>query len=262
MKKTKRKKHSIYFTALTVAGGAFVSVCYAFYLVSCFSQGNGFISILLPAAVIAAAVLSVYLHKKIHRVLAMILCAGMLFYTITFSVFFVYVNTTRDSFPEDGRFVAVVFGARTFGYMPGRSLATRLVRTLDLLNEYPEAVCVVSGGQGKNETIAEADAMKDFLIKRGIDGSRIFAERHSSDTIENINNSLDVISQNGLGGLPVVCVSSGYHLPRIRFLAARAGCDAYICASKSPSLFYLVSDSVREYMAWVKLGFSVAVGAA
>ncbi len=253
MKKTSKNKHNNVLTALTVFGAAFVSICYAFYLLSCISQKNGFLSILLPLTVIVMAVTAVAVHKKIPRKFASIICAGMLIYAFTFTVFFIYANTYKEDLPADDNFVIIVFGAKTNGYIPGRSLTLRLVRSYELLSKYPDSICVVSGGQGSNETVAEAEAMERFLIYRGISDERIYKEKNSSDTIQNISNSSDLIKEKGFEKLPVVCVSSRYHLPRIKFLSAQNNLDVYIAAAKNPSFFHIVSDTVREYMAWIKL---------
>ena len=48
---------------------------------------------------------------------------------------------------------------------------------------------VVSGGKGSGEKITEAKAMKDYLIKNGIDKNRIIEEDKSTNTYENFKYS-------------------------------------------------------------------------
>lgn len=61
----------------------------------------------------------------------------------------------------------VVLGAGVNGTQPSPSLTERLEAALAYLQTYPQAQCVVSGGQGGGETITEAQCMETWAHRPG-----------------------------------------------------------------------------------------------
>ncbi len=85
---------------------------------------------------------------------------------------------------------------------------------------------VVSGGKGSGEKITEAKAMKDYLIKNGIDKNRIIEEDKSTNTYENFKYSklkIEERSQRKLSDLKVKIVTTDFHVLRSKILAYRNG---------------------------------------
>jgi uncharacterized SAM-binding protein YcdF (DUF218 family) len=117
--------------------------------------------------------------------------------------------------------VVLVFGCKTNGYEPSKTLRNRLDRAVLLLTELPEAICIVSGGEGEGEGVAEAESMRAYLVAAGIAEERIFVEDNSFSTGENIENSLALAEGLGLTDYRVYGVSNPYHLPRIALMMAR-----------------------------------------
>ncbi len=115
---------------------------------------------------------------------------------------------------------AVVLGCRVYGERPSLSLVERLEAAYDYLVENPEAVCVVSGGQGEGENISEAEAMSRWLVARGIEKERIYKENQSTSTEENIAFSKEVIEENGLNQ-NIAIVTSEYHSYRAGIIAEK-----------------------------------------
>ena len=69
-------------------------------------------------------------------------------------------------------------------------LRERLIAAQDYLDENPEAVCVVSGGQGADESMSEAQCMRTKTsTEHGIAPERIYMEDKSTSTRENIKFS-------------------------------------------------------------------------
>jgi len=89
----------------------------------------------------------------------------------------------------------VVLGAGVNGTQPSPSLEERLEAALAYLQTYPEAQCVVSGGQGGGENITEALCMYTWLTDRGIPPERIWQEERASSTQENLRFSLELIQE-------------------------------------------------------------------
>jgi len=130
------------------------------------------------------------------------------------------------------------------------SLKNRLDAAYDYLIEHPDANCIVSGGQGDNEPIAEAVAMCSYLVSRGIDQDRVFTEAKSTSTEENLEFSLHIIERHNLSKR-IAMVTSDYHIFRATILAKRIGLDAYGIPSPTPWRVWL-SSQARECMAIVK----------
>ena len=109
-------------------------------------------------------------------------------------------------------------GCKVYGERASLSLLERLEAAYDYLEENPEADCVVSGGQGPDEVISEAECMYRWLVEKGIDPSRIYKEDKSTSTEENIAFSKDIIEENGLFQ-KVVVITSEYHTYRAGVIA-------------------------------------------
>ena len=117
---------------------------------------------------------------------------------------------------------AIVLGCKVYGERASLSLLERLEAAYDYLVENPEADCVVSGGQGPDEAISEAECMYRWLVENGIDPSRIYKEDKSTSTEENIAFSKEVIEENGLCQ-KVAIITSEYHTYRAGTIAENNG---------------------------------------
>ena len=113
---------------------------------------------------------------------------------------------------------AVVLGCRVYGERPSLSLVERLEAAYAYLEANPEAVCIVSGGQGNGENISEAEAMYRWLVSKGIEKERIYIEDRSTSTEENIAFSKQIIEENGLNP-NIAIVTSEYHTYRAGIIA-------------------------------------------
>ncbi|MDR0804848.1 MAG: YdcF family protein [Oscillospiraceae bacterium] len=92
---------------------------------------------------------------------------------------------------------------------PSTMLKTRLDAALDYLADHPEDVVIVSGGQGNNEPVSEADMMRDYLVGKGIENT-IFTENDSVNTEQNMRYSSIIIANNNLPA-KVVIVTDAFH---------------------------------------------------
>lgn len=148
--------------------------------------------------------------------------------------------------------VAIVLGAYTKGYQPGRVLSGRLRAGLHL---YRVGYCqyfIVSGGKGSDETVAESSSMKRFLVLNGVPPEVILMEMTSEDTWENLKYSQEVMKQHDFK--TAIIVTSDYHLARALAVAKQLGIEATGFAS--PSTRREWRSAVREVFARAKYNVS------
>ena len=110
----------------------------------------------------------------------------------------------------------IVLGAQMKPNGPSVVLEKRLRRAYTYLTENPETLCVLSGGQGSNEPVSEAQGMYEDLVKKGIDPKRLILEDQSTNTVENLHvyRSLRLAKQQGFLDPVGISADSGvYFLP-------------------------------------------------
>ena len=86
-----------------------------------------------------------------------------------------------------------------------------------------DAVMIVSGGQGAQETVTEALAMERYLIEKGISANRIIREEYSVSTRTNLNNSKKILDEIFDYDYSVALITSDYHVYRASEYAQSAG---------------------------------------
>lgn len=247
-------KNSKKLIGLTLLITGIISVIYSFiatlYRVS-FSEFFLIIGIVL----ISLSLLKLYLKPinspyfklgiKIFNILVIL---GIVFFLIIES-FIVFSSLKKDVTKPD---YIVVLGAGLWGDTPSLTLTQRLETSLDIINMYPDVKIIVSGGQGPGETITEAEAMKKFLVSKGIDRARIIMEDKSTNTLENLLNTREVIRKfDNRDKLKITIVTSNFHMFRSKFLAERVGFKAY--GYPAPILKYLIpAYHIREFLAVIK----------
>jgi len=91
--------------------------------------------------------------------------------------------------------IAIVLGNRLNddgSFSP--QMTERMNLTLDLIKKFHIDLIVTSGGvANKVANIAEADAMRDYLVKCGVKESMIICENKSISTYENAKFSMELI---------------------------------------------------------------------
>lgn len=128
---------------------------------------------------------------------------------------------------------AIVLGAKVYGESPSRSLQYRLDSALQYALKHPHIKLILSGGQGPGEDITEAEAMKRFLLKNGIEEQRLLLESASTTTYENIDFSVKLMP----GSIKeVTIITSNYHVARARKIAEILGYQTDAVIAKTPQV--------------------------
>ena len=200
--------------------------------------------------------LSLNTLKKTLRILykpvIVLFYTGCAFFVISFTVFCILVlGYTSNEIPDDDVDLVIVLGCQTFGYSPSKSLESRLDTAVEVLKRYTNSNCIVSGGQGPDETIPEAESMRNYLEIRGIAADRIYKEDESSSTYLNLIFSKEIIEKYNISHNHVIIVTNEYHIPRATMIAKRVGFNVYTVKAPTPALMF-GSSIMREFFAFFK----------
>lgn len=166
---------------------------------------------------------------KIFLCSAALIIAGILVLACIETV--LMIGAAGKKAPENA--TVVVLGCRAFGYNPSNVLWKRLETAKKYLETHPDAVCVLSGGQGNDESVAEAECMRAWLAERGIDESRLYLEDKSTSTAENLEFSKALIEAEGLNP-DIVIITSEFHEYRAGLYAQEQGFEYGAYAAPSP----------------------------
>ncbi len=142
----------------------------------------------------------------------------------------------------------IVLGAQVKGRVLSKTLKSRMDTACKYLKENKKAKVIVSGGQGEGEDISEAEAMGSYLVKQGIEPLRIIKEDRSVNTYENMKYSKKFLKEEGV---PVVLITSRFHVYRAMGIAKRQGLKAQGLGAPSDHVLTL-NYYIREFFAVVK----------
>ena len=108
-------------------------------------------------------------------------------------------------------------------------------------------IYIPSGGKGDDEVIAEAEAIKKYLMSKGIKEKQIIVEDKSTSTIENMEFSkkkIDEINKEA----KISFSTTNYHVFRSGVIANEHGLDCEGMGSKTKWYFY-TNALIREFIA-------------
>ena len=150
--------------------------------------------------------------------------------------------------------VMLILGCQVMSWGPSTLLQDRLDTALSYLDGHPDMTVVVSGGQGPDEPVSEAECMADYLTEHGFPAGQVILEDQSHNTYQNMTCSARLLREAGIDpGDGVLIVSNGFHLTRARMLAGRAGFAEISTlaapSSHAPSRMWMY---VREPLALIK----------
>lgn len=143
----------------------------------------------------------------------------------------------------------IVLGAQMKTTGPSRVLQYRLDAAYEYLTVHPDTKVIVSGGQGKNEPVSEAEGMKTYLVKKGILPDRILLEDRSVNTEQNIRFSKELLNpEKDRVGI----VTNNFHVFRAVRLAKAAGYQKVSGIAANATAGYLPNNMLREFFGVMK----------
>lgn len=187
--------------------------------------------------------------KKYRRLYRMFRILVVVFFAAVIITGCIVVSASQGSADPQADYL-IVLGAGVNGTQPSLSLRERLDAACDYLTAYPDAVAIVSGGQGNGEEISEAQCMYNYLTAAGIDPERVWMEDQATNTLQNLNFSLDLIeSRTGQRPTHVAILSSEYHLYRVSIFAGWLDLEAELVPAATGWLSLRANYYLREIFA-------------
>ena len=150
---------------------------------------------------------------------------------------------------KDGADVLIVLGAQWKTSGPSMVLKYRLDEAVHYLKVNRGTKVIVSGGQGANEPIAEADGMYSYLVEHGIEPERIQKENKSVNTYENLKFSGELFDKKNES---VVIVTNGFHVFRSERLAKGQGYGHVSGQAADSYVPMQAHNMLREYFGVLK----------
>ncbi|WP_455502524.1 YdcF family protein [Gemmiger sp.] len=235
---------------LNIAAAALVVYSVSLIFLSNFNMGNLMVWLLTICVVGYAAFrrpLNAWFASGTGRVVFWVLAVLATVYLALIA--FVAVSGYMHP-PTGNEQVVIVLGAGLHKDKPSKLLQYRLDKAYEFAAAHPDTLVVTSGGQGRDEWVPEGDAMRDYLIAKGLAPERVVSEARSTSTEENFAFSLEILRARGYDETtPVVYVSNEFHCYRAGRYAAKAGfTDVTELAAGTP-LRSLLPCYLREALA-------------
>ena len=188
--------------------------------------GNAF-----GAAVGIFVILDGALYNKANHMAEIIINGIFLIGIILFTAVMIYV-VGGAKMTAKGESTLIVLGCRVKWDKPSLALVERCRAAAKYMKKNENAVAILSGGQGADENISEAECMYDLMQSFGVDKNRLFIESKSTSTDENIEFCKKIIEKNGLSN-SIAIATSEYHIRRALMICKRHGLSAKAVPSKT-----------------------------
>ncbi|MDR1913733.1 MAG: YdcF family protein [Clostridiales bacterium] len=195
-----------------------------------------------------------FLHTKHGMITAYVIAALIGVNLVVFLIFAVFTLSVSFRSPEAGADAVIILGSAIQGEKILPPLQARLDTALEYIRKSPDTLIVVSGGQGRGESITEATAMRQYLIQKGVSSAKIIEETHSTSTEENFLFSLELLKEHvGTNAeYKTVLVTNRFHAYRALKYAAKAGFNAECLSAPSKPFYLLPNNYFREYLAVIE----------
>ncbi len=144
----------------------------------------------------------------------------------------------------------IVLGAQVRGRYITNSLRRRLDKALAYAQKFHGVKVIVSGGQGPEEAVSEAEAMAEYLMENGVPSEQIFKEDKSTSTRENFRFSRIYADEEHE---KVGIVTNDFHIYRSSLIARQEGYQKiYLIPADSNPVFQL-NYLVREFFGVIQV---------
>lgn len=239
------------YVVLFLVGIAFL----IYFLCVAFFVGHGtnfyFIWLILAVVVMAFAILLkrgffiAHFPLWIRRTFVILLCMGVMIFGIVEG----FIISGFSMKGQPGADYVIVLGAQMKADGPSKALQYRLDEAIRYLNENPSSKVIVSGGQGSDEHISEAQGMYEYLVEKGIEKDRIIKEDKSVNTTQNLAFSAEYLDRERDS---VAVVTNNFHVFRAVKIAEKAGYQNVCGIAAKGEPFLQINNMMREFFGVMK----------
>lgn len=200
--------------------------------------------------------------KLIYKIYRFVMMLFLSTFIILQGAITINIHRTSDVKSIKNVNTMIILGAKVNEDGISKTLKRRLDKAIEYYNTNKNINIIVSGGQGSDEVVTEALAMKNYLVKNGVSKDKIIMEDKATTTLENIIFSKKIITDKNLKG-KVLIVTSDYHLFRGQFIASILGIDNEGLCSISPlssRIYYMIREyptSIIDVYRSLKISFNI-----
>ena len=238
---------------------------YAIYFIGAFATVNAVVATFVSnmnlgtilaytvgLSLLACAVFFDFVCRKIPRFVRYLAVFLFVVETVFVSCLFLCGDSDNADYGEDA---VIVLGAGIHGEKVGVGLQGRLDRAVEYHLKNPNALIIVSGGQGPGEDITEALAMERYLIARGVSADKIIKEEKSTSTNENFRFSKTILDERFGDGYKVAFITTDYHIYRAENIAEKEGISNITHLHSDSGWYTVFPNGLRESFAVMKMWF-------
>ena len=162
----------------------------------------------------------------------------------------IYGHNDNVDYREDA---LIVLGAGIRGDKVTLTLKLRLDKAIEYHKKNPDALIVVTGGQGFQETVTEASAMEKYLLEQGVPKDVIVKEERATSTNENMRFSKQILDERFGGKYKVAVISNNFHIYRSVVIAKMEGFEDISHMHAGLQWYNIVQCYLRESLATLKM---------
>lgn len=221
-----------------------------------FSLAN-LLTLLLALGLTAYLIVAVYINHYApswFENLFSIVPALLIYFFVVFFNFLTVSILYQFNHPRYKQDYIIVLGA---GLIDGERVSPLLAKRIDKAIQFYKAQSratmkppklLMSGGRGLDEKISEAQAMKNYAVEQGIPADEILIEGNSTNTLENMKFSKEIMDAREPKPYRVIFTSNNYHIFRAGIYARWANLKADGIGART-ARYYLPNAFLREFVA-------------
>ncbi|MGG7079484.1 YdcF family protein [Clostridium sardiniense] len=228
---------------------AFVNLVFGYTTFSSFYLVVGLIMIVYYFSV--KKLMQISWFKEIIKPLRILLIVGIIIFIVVEGMIIMYPKKSV----EKSDYV-LVLGAGIRGENLTTTLRDRLNAAIKYMDETNfKGDIIVSGGQGPGESITEAEAMRRYLVKEGINNDKIILENKSTNTFQNFKYTKEKVEDEekiDIVNADVTVITTDFHALRSSIIAKRNGYENIKFYSSNTEWYLVPSMYAREFFAFFK----------
>lgn len=230
-------------------------VCLVYFISIAFFVGHGTnfyfiwlflgIGLLILAILLKKGIWETYIPLWFRRLFVACVCLGLAVFIFVEGCI---ISGFSKTVPIELDYL-VVLGAQMKRSGPSKALQYRLDAAIEYMQENPGTKIIVSGGQGSDEHVSEAQGMYDYLIEKGISQEKITMEDESTNTFQNLTFSAEYLDEKVDS---VGVVSNNFHVFRAVKIAQKAGYENVHGLAAKGEPYLQCNNMMREFFGVMK----------